>query len=64
MNEVERELRVNLAAAFRMIAHLDWHEGIANHFSAAISEDGKQFLMNPKWRHFSLERFPIRLTIS
>jgi ribulose-5-phosphate 4-epimerase/fuculose-1-phosphate aldolase len=56
MNDVEQQLRVNLAAAFRIAAHLDWHEGIANHFSVAVSSDGKQFLMNPKWRHFSLIR--------
>ncbi len=48
--------RVALAAAFRMIANLDWHEGIANHFSAAISDDGKHFVMNPKWRHFAMIR--------
>ncbi|WP_213879364.1 class II aldolase/adducin family protein [Pseudomonas sp. dw_358] len=49
----ERQLRVELAAAFRMVAHLDWHEGVVNHFSVAVSEDGKQFLLNPKWRHFA-----------
>lgn len=54
MTDGESKLRVALAAAFRMAAHLDWHEGIANHFSVAVSDDGKQFLMNPKWRHFSL----------
>lgn len=50
----EWALRVDLAAAFRLTAHFDWHESIANHFSAAVSEDGKQFLLNPKWKHFSL----------
>ncbi|WP_315837632.1 class II aldolase/adducin family protein [Bradyrhizobium prioriisuperbiae] len=50
----EWQLRVDLAAAFRMAALLDWHEGIANHFSVALSNDGRRFLMNPKWRHFSL----------
>jgi ribulose-5-phosphate 4-epimerase/fuculose-1-phosphate aldolase len=29
------------------------HESVGNHFSAAVSEDGSTFLMNPKWRHFS-----------
>lgn len=46
--------RVDLAAAFRMVARLDWHEGIANHFSAAVSDDGRRFILNPKWRHFSM----------
>jgi len=28
-------------------------EGVANHFSLAVSEDGSQFLVNPFGRHFS-----------
>jgi len=32
------------------------HEGIANHFSYAISDDGQQFLMNPYGVHFSKMR--------
>jgi ribulose-5-phosphate 4-epimerase/fuculose-1-phosphate aldolase len=49
----ERQLRIDLAAAFRLSAELGWHEAVANHFSLAVSVDGKQFLMNPKWRHFA-----------
>lgn len=49
----EQQLRIDLAAAFRSIARLGLHEAVANHFSAAISKDGRRFLMNPKWRHFS-----------
>ncbi len=49
----EWQLRVDLAAAFRLAAHYDWHEAVANHFSLAVSKDGKKFLMNPRWRHFS-----------
>ena len=49
----ERQLRVDLAAAFRMAAELGWHEGVANHFSLAVSADGRRFLMNPRWRHFA-----------
>lgn len=45
--------RVDLAAAFRWTAKLDMHEGVANHFSLAVSTDGKRFLMNPDARHFS-----------
>ena len=50
----EAALRVDLAAAFRLAARAGWHEGVANHFSAAVSADGKRFLVNPRWRHFSL----------
>ncbi len=49
----EWQMRVDLAAVFRLAAHHDWHEAVANHFSLAVSADGKQFLMNPRWRHFS-----------
>lgn len=49
----EWQLRVDLAAAFRLAEHFNWHEGVANHFSLAVSPDGRKFLMNPKWKHFS-----------
>ena len=49
----EWELRVDLAAAFRLAVHYNWHESVGNHFSAAVSSDGKKFLLNPKWQHFS-----------
>ncbi|MBN9510686.1 MAG: class II aldolase/adducin family protein [Alphaproteobacteria bacterium] len=48
--------RVDLAAAFRLAAEYGWHEAVANHFSLAVSDDGKQFLINPRWRHFSRMR--------
>ncbi|WP_417595965.1 class II aldolase and adducin N-terminal domain-containing protein [Oceanospirillum sp.] len=50
---IEEKTRIDLAAAFRIVAHLGMHEAVANHFSAAVSADGKQFLINPKWMHFS-----------
>ena len=49
----EAQLRIDLAASFRLAARLDWHEAVANHFSVATSADGRYFLMNPMWRHFS-----------
>ena len=45
--------RVDLAAAFRWTARLNMHEGVANHFSLAVNDDGTQFLMNPNQAHFS-----------
>ncbi|HQX58754.1 MAG TPA: aldolase [Burkholderiaceae bacterium] len=45
--------RIDLAAAFRWAARLGLHESIANHFSAAVSDDGKRFLLNPVGVHFS-----------
>ncbi|MEH6446540.1 MAG: class II aldolase/adducin family protein [Oceanospirillaceae bacterium] len=49
----EHDLRVDLAAAFRIIHNMDMHESVANHLSAAVSSDGKKFLMNRRWMHFS-----------
>jgi ribulose-5-phosphate 4-epimerase/fuculose-1-phosphate aldolase len=53
MTADEHQLRIDLAATFRIIARLGMHEAVANHFSAAVSSDGRKFLMNPKWKHFS-----------
>ena len=49
----EWQMRVDLAAAFRLAVKNNWHEGVANHLSLAVSPDGKKFLMNPRWQHFS-----------
>ena len=45
--------RVDMAAAFRWTARMNMHEGVANHFSLSINEDGTRFLMNPNQTHFS-----------
>ncbi|MEM6974302.1 MAG: class II aldolase/adducin family protein [Pseudomonadota bacterium] len=47
------EERRDLAAAFRWFARLGMNEGIANHFSLAVSPDGATFLMNPYGFHWS-----------
>jgi ribulose-5-phosphate 4-epimerase/fuculose-1-phosphate aldolase len=52
----ERALRVDLAAAFRLCARFGWTESVGNHFSAALSADGRRFLMNRKWRPFAAMR--------
>jgi ribulose-5-phosphate 4-epimerase/fuculose-1-phosphate aldolase len=63
MDPAEWALRVDLAAAFRLAAKFDWHESVANHFSAAVSADGKTFLLNPRWKHFSLVKASDLLTL-
>ena len=45
--------RVDLAAAFRWTARLNFHEAVANHFSLAVNDDGTRFLINPNQMHFS-----------
>ncbi len=52
----EWNLRVDLAAAFRLAVEFNWHESVGNHFSASVSADGRQFLMNPRWKHFATVR--------
>ena len=52
MDNRERVGRVELAAAFRLAARLGMHEGICNHFSLAMTEDGREFLVNPLGHHF------------
>ncbi len=56
LHNQERHLqaRIDLAAVFRMAYRYNWYEGIANHFSFAVSDNGKEFLINPNGRHFSL----------
>lgn len=52
----QHQTRAHLAAAFRWAARLGYHEGVANHFSASVDDDGEQFLLNPRGRHFSQMR--------
>src|SRR5918996_2438538 len=49
---VERAMRVELAAAFRLAVRLDLHEGVCNHFSVMLP-GGKVFLLNRYGLHWS-----------
>ncbi len=42
-----RQMRMDLAACFRMAARLGLQEGICNHFSAALPDRPDLFLVNP-----------------
>lgn len=46
--------RVDMAAAFRWTERLNMHEAVANHFSLAVDDSGRRFLMNPNQVHFRL----------
>lgn len=48
----ERTARVELAAAFRLAARMELHEGACNHFSAMLP-DGRRFLLNRFGLHWS-----------
>jgi ribulose-5-phosphate 4-epimerase/fuculose-1-phosphate aldolase len=52
-SQTEGQLRIDLAAAFRLAAKFEWNESVSNHFSCAVSADGRKFLLNPKWKHFA-----------
>jgi len=45
--------RIDLAAVFRWTARLGMQQGVSNHYSVAVSEDGRRFLVNPNQRFFS-----------
>lgn len=47
------ETRADMAASFRWCARLGLNEGIANHFSVAVNEDGTRFLVNPEGKYWS-----------
>jgi ribulose-5-phosphate 4-epimerase/fuculose-1-phosphate aldolase len=58
MNGDLRELRIDLACAFRWAVRLNLHEGVCNHFSLAVPDEdgvmrGNRFLINPYGRHWS-----------
>ena len=43
----ERELRIQLAAAYRLVDHFGWSELIYGHLTARVPGPGKHFLINP-----------------
>ena len=52
----ETQIRIDLAASLRLACREGWNEAVANHFSAAVSADGRKFLVNPRWVHWSRVR--------
>ena len=49
----KQQARIDLAAAFRWAARLNFHEGVCNHFSLQIPGAPDRFLINPHGAHFS-----------
>lgn len=45
--ELERQLRVDLAACYRLVAYYGWDELIFTHISARVPGNGNAFLINP-----------------
>ncbi len=46
-------LREDLALALRAAAHHGLSEGVCNHFSVALPDDSRRFLINPRGLHWS-----------
>ena len=53
MTQQEQELRVQLAACYRIFDHLGWAELIFNHITVKIPGDEHHFLINPYGLHYS-----------
>jgi ribulose-5-phosphate 4-epimerase/fuculose-1-phosphate aldolase len=49
----ERELRVQLAACYRVFDYLGWDELIFNHITVKIPGEAEHFLINPYGLHYS-----------
>lgn len=47
VSEDEWKTRVDLAAAYRLVAHYGWDDLIFTHISARVPGDGHHFLINP-----------------
>lgn len=47
ISPIEQDLRVDLAAAYRLAAHYGWDDGIGTHFSLRIPGPEHHFLMLP-----------------
>lgn len=53
-NDPHWEMRCDLAACFRWAVRMNWHEGVSNHFSAVVDDEGgSRFLMNRDQIHFT-----------
>jgi ribulose-5-phosphate 4-epimerase/fuculose-1-phosphate aldolase len=51
--EAEWQARVQLAAAYRIFAHLGWEELIYNHLSLRVPGEDGHYLLNPFGLHYS-----------
>jgi ribulose-5-phosphate 4-epimerase/fuculose-1-phosphate aldolase len=52
MAQTERQLRVQLAACYRIFDHMGWSEMIYNHITAKVPGPEHHFLINPYGLHY------------
>ena len=48
MSPEERQTRIDLAAAYRLVAHYGWDDLIFTHISARVPGPDHHFLINPR----------------
>lgn len=53
MQDAERDLRIQLAACYRIFAFLGWDELIYNHITVRIPDTDGHFLINPYGLHYT-----------
>lgn len=53
MLQAEKDLRIQLAACYRIFDHIGWSEMIYNHISAKVPGEHEHFLINPYGLHYS-----------
>jgi ribulose-5-phosphate 4-epimerase/fuculose-1-phosphate aldolase len=53
MTATEAELRIQLAACYRIFDHMGWSEMIYNHITVKIPGDDEHFLINPYGLHYT-----------
>ena len=53
MEKTERDLRIQLAACYRIFDYMGWTEMIFNHITVKIPGDEHHFLINPYGLHYS-----------
>ena len=53
MSEGEKEIRIQLAACYRIFDYLGWTELIFNHITVKLPGDDNHFLINPYGLHYS-----------
>ena len=53
MDNTEKELRIQLAACYRIFDYLGWSELIFNHITVKIPGPNEHFLINPYGLHYS-----------
>ena len=53
MAQTEQELRVQLAACYRIFDYMGWTELIYNHITVKLPGDEHHFLINPYGLHYS-----------